>query len=106
VRISLDDFGTGYCSLTYLTRFPIDTLKIDARFVADLPDDHRAATIARSMIALGQQLDLVIVAEGVETRGQLDFLRQQGCAHMQGFVFSEAVAADRFMQLSETRLDD
>jgi EAL domain-containing protein (putative c-di-GMP-specific phosphodiesterase class I) len=103
LRISLDDFGTGYCSLAYLTRFPIDTLKIDARFVADLPGDHRAAAIARSVIALGQQLELVIVAEGVETQGQLEFLRQQGCAHMQGFVFSPAVPADALQELATRR---
>lgn len=104
LRISLDDFGTGYCSLAYLTRFPIDSLKIDARFVADLPDDHRAATIARSVIALGQQLELTIVAEGVETEGQLGFLREQGCAHLQGFVFSAAVPPGEFAELSRRRL--
>lgn len=104
VRISLDDFGTGYCSLAYLTRFPIDTLKIDARFVADLPSDHRAATIARSVIALGQQLKLTIVAEGVETHGQLEFLRQHGCAHLQGFVFSLAVPAEAFQEVAARRL--
>lgn len=104
LRISLDDFGTGYCSLAYLTRFPIDSLKIDARFVADLPDDHRAATIARSVIALGQQLELTIVAEGVETPGQLEFLRQQGCADMQGYVFSPAVPADQWLEVARKRL--
>jgi predicted signal transduction protein with EAL and GGDEF domain/FixJ family two-component response regulator len=86
-RIALDDFGTGYSSLGYLTRFPIDTLKIDRSFVSGLGSDGSSGAIATAIIALGKSLGMEIVAEGVETRVQQAFLADLGCTELQGFLF-------------------
>gem|GEM_PF-1229584 len=91
VRLSLDDFGTGYSSLNYLRRFPIDTLKIDRSFVHDIAADAGAANICRSIITIGHELGLVVLAEGVETTGQLDYLNRNGCDAFQGFWFGRPV---------------
>ena len=93
VRISVDDFGTGYSSLSYLKRFPIDTVKIDRAFVADVTSGDDAA-ITLAIINLGHSLGLRVVAEGVETAAQHEFLRNHGCDEMQGFFFSKPVPAD------------
>jgi diguanylate cyclase (GGDEF)-like protein/PAS domain S-box-containing protein len=93
VTIAIDDFGTGHSSLSYLKRFPIDALKIDKGFVADLPDKFEDAAIVSSVISLANGLGLRVVAEGVETKEQLDFLRENGCREVQGFYFSYPVAA-------------
>jgi len=93
VSLAMDDFGTGYSSLSYLQRFPIDTLKIDQSFTVDLPHNQDAASIARAIIAMAQSLDLKTVAEGVETREQLDFLGASGCDAIQGYYFSPALRA-------------
>ena len=93
VRLSIDDFGTGYSSLAYLNRFPIDTVKIDRSFVSCLPESHSDAQITSAVIALGHSLGLTVIAEGAETQGQIDFLREEGCDEVQGYFFSRPLSA-------------
>ena len=103
VRLSLDDFGTGYSSLNYLRRFPLDKLKIDRSFVRDIISDPGAASLCRSIIAIGHQLGMVVLAEGVETAEQVAYLRKNACDHFQGFYFSKAVPAENALQLLRRR---
>ncbi|ARP83805.1 hypothetical protein CAL12_25335 [Bordetella genomosp. 8] len=98
VRISIDDFGTGYSSLMYLKRLPATELKIDRGFVRELQNDTEDAAIVSAIVALGQTLNLQIVAEGVETREQQEFLTRLGCDSLQGFLLGRPVSPDRFME--------
>ena len=99
VRISMDDFGTGYSSLAYLRKFPLNTLKIDRSFVMELPDHLQDAAIVSAIIEMGHCLDMELVAEGIETEAQRDFLREKNCDIMQGFLFSKPLAQDAFESL-------
>ncbi|HEX5389970.1 MAG TPA: EAL domain-containing protein, partial [Burkholderiaceae bacterium] len=96
VSFSLDDFGTGYSSLSQLQRLPLDQIKIDQSFVRELLVNPNDASIARTVIALGQSLGLDVVAEGVETAAQRDFLHQHGCRTFQGYFFSRPLPLSQF----------
>ncbi len=99
LSLALDDFGTGYSSLNYLRRFPFDCLKIDRSFIKDVATDPSAAAVATTIMAIARSLGLHAVAEGVETREQLDFVIQSGCETCQGFYFSKPIPADEFAEM-------
>jgi diguanylate cyclase (GGDEF)-like protein len=103
-RLAIDDFGTGYSSLAYLQQFPIDTLKIDRAFIKDIKLGTIDSPITRAIIGMGRALKLHVVAEGVETRDQLSFLRMQGCAAYQGFLFSKPVPPNQLLPLLQSHL--
>jgi len=96
--LAIDDFGTGYSSLSYLKQFPVDTLKIDQAFVRNLEQDEDDRSIIRNIIDLANVLKLKTVAEGVETKGQWQFLRSLNCHYIQGYYFSKPDVADKLLR--------
>jgi len=102
VHFSMDDFGTGYSSLSYLTKLPIDQLKIDRSFVMNLPLEKNDAMIAQTIIAMGRGLDMNVIAEGVETQTQFDFLQAHGCHAYQGYLYSRPLDIDAINLLLES----
>jgi len=102
-RISIDDFGTGYSSLSYLKRFPINCLKIDRSFVEDIPHDTHGSEIATAIIAMAHKLHLKVVAEGVETVAQRDFLVAQGCESLQGYLFGKPKHIQEYINLGRAQ---
>ena len=99
LRLAIDDFGTGYSSLAHLKRFPIDLLKIDQGFIRDIPQSADDMAISHAVIAMGQSMGMEVLAEGVETAAQLEFLRQHGCNFYQGYFCSKPIPAAEFAQL-------
>ncbi|MGM0594991.1 MAG: putative bifunctional diguanylate cyclase/phosphodiesterase, partial [Pseudomonadota bacterium] len=94
VYLAIDDFGTGYSSLSYLKRLPVDRLKIDQSFVQGLPDERDDTAIVGTIIAMAENLGLSVIAEGVETRQQADYLTAHGCHELQGYLFSPPIEAE------------
>jgi diguanylate cyclase (GGDEF)-like protein/PAS domain S-box-containing protein len=106
VRLAIDDFGTGYSSFTYLRRFPVDTLKVDQSFVQEITADTEGKTMVDAMINIGKSLNHRVIAEGVETRSQLDFLQRHGCGEGQGYYFSHPVLAEQAGSLFKSDLQN
>jgi diguanylate cyclase (GGDEF)-like protein/PAS domain S-box-containing protein len=105
IKLQLDDFGTGYSSLQMLHQFPLDTLKIDRTFVSGLDEHRHNIEIIRTIVALAHTLDMTVIAEGAETRHELETLLSLGCEYVQGYFFSEPVPADQVVQLVEKQLE-
>ncbi len=99
VHIAMDDFGTGYSSLSYLRQFPIDRLKIDQSFIRNALNNPDDAAIARTIVRLGHSLNLKVIAEGVETKEQVDRVRQEGCTEMQGYYICRPSSAQDIARL-------
>jgi len=100
VRLSVDDFGTGYSSLAYLKSLPVNKIKIDRAFVMDLPDDLQDRALCQAVIAIGEALDLQVLAEGVETQAQAELLASLGCQSFQGFFYGRPSPAAVFMEVA------
>ncbi len=99
VRLAIDDFGTGYSSLGQIKHFPVDTLKVDRSFIHNIPKDAEDKAITEAIIAMGKTLSLTVIAEGVETLDQMNFLREHSCDEMQGFYFSKPIVPEKFADL-------
>jgi EAL domain-containing protein (putative c-di-GMP-specific phosphodiesterase class I) len=102
VKLAIDDFGTGWSSLSYLRHFPIDALKVDKLFVQEITSGSNAAPIVSAVISMGRSLQHRVIAEGVETRDQLEFLQAQDCGEGQGYLFSRPLVAQQFARVLET----
>jgi EAL domain-containing protein (putative c-di-GMP-specific phosphodiesterase class I) len=100
LRLAIDDFGTGYSSLSRLRELPVDVLKIDRRFVRDIPSDADAASMVRAIVGLSQSLSMQPLAEGIETEDQRRYLMELGCPVGQGFLFSEPIPAEDLVRLA------
>jgi EAL domain-containing protein (putative c-di-GMP-specific phosphodiesterase class I) len=98
-QVAIDDFGTGYSSMSYLKRLPVDILKVDQSFIADMTDNYDARVIAKAIIKLAQTLNKSVVAEGVETAEQVALLKRWRCHRIQGYYFSRPLTPERFAEL-------
>lgn len=105
VSFSMDDFGTGFSSLSYLKRLPFDQIKIDKTFIRDVSRDINDAAIVETIIAMASHLNLDVIAEGVETEEEFEFLQDRGCSHYQGFYFSTPLQSSSFEQTVRQLLD-
>lgn len=105
VKISMDDFGTGYSSLSYLQKFPIDSLKIDKTFVDEIENDGTDTILFNTILSMGKNLGLNIVAEGIEEEYQLEYLKEKGCPYYQGYYFSKAVPESEFLELVRKQIN-
>lgn len=99
IRISIDDFGTGYSSFSYLIKLPIDKIKIDQSFVKDLPNNKNSATVVRTIIMMAKELEVGILAEGIETKEQYEFLIAEGCDYFQGYYLHRPMEYKKFLQI-------
>jgi EAL domain-containing protein (putative c-di-GMP-specific phosphodiesterase class I) len=97
VQLAIDDFGTGYSALNYLSRYPVNFIKIDKSFIMDVASEDKARSLAAVLINMAKVLDVQVVAEGVETKVQLDVLKDLGCDFIQGYYFSKPLRADDFV---------
>lgn len=102
IQIAIDDFGTGYSSLAYLRKLPVNVLKVDRTFLSGIPDDERDMAIVRTILAMARNLGLSVVAEGVETAAQLEFLRESGCEEVQGFLLAKPASAESLVGMLKT----
>jgi EAL domain-containing protein (putative c-di-GMP-specific phosphodiesterase class I) len=103
VKIAIDDFGAGFSSLSTLQRFPLDTIKIDRSFIRDVATAGEDSSLAEAIISMGKTLSLTVVAQGVETKEQAEFLREHACDEFQGFYFNKPVSAPQFTELLEAQ---
>ena len=103
VSIALDDFGTGYSALSYLTKLPIDVLKIDASFTAKVPDEYGNSEIVTAIVAMAKALKLKVVAEGVEKQVQKEFLKQLDCHYLQGYLFCRPLSESQWLSFYQKR---
>jgi EAL domain-containing protein (putative c-di-GMP-specific phosphodiesterase class I) len=105
IRIAIDDFGIGYFSLSTLKQFPLDTIKIDRSFIRDVAGVAEDKDLTEAIIAMGRTLSLTVVAQGVETKEQVDFLCRNGCDEIQGFYLNKPIPADQIAELLQTQSD-
>ena len=105
ITIAIDDFGTGYSSLSYLKQLPIDKLKIDKSFIDDIPQDEDAVTLVNTIISLGKNLHMEVLAEGVENKQQRDYLLALGCSKVQGYFYSKPLSAEEMQSILYANVD-